>query len=88
MAKAEDKYKFPECLHPVSAALHMMGLDPSEMVIELPRDAWWQVRCELDRRYDRGLTRFDGRGMLSDDFACMGVRFRCRRSKLEQDLAK
>lgn len=73
------KYQFPDCLHPVGAALHMLGCSPAGMVVELPRDTWWKVRCEIDRRWPQFMQqRFDGRGALSDEFECMGMRFRAR----------
>jgi hypothetical protein len=74
---APEKFQFPICLHPISAALHMLGVNPGEMVIELPFEAWWAVRCEMDRKFP-GVHTFDGRGDLSDTFQVMGVKFRRR----------
>jgi hypothetical protein len=69
--------EFPECLHPISAALHMMGHDPNAMVIELPRRTWWEIKCAIERKYPSA-EPFNGRAMLSNEFHVMGVRFRAR----------
>ena len=76
----DSKYQFPTCLHPVSAALHMLGINPADMVIELPREQWWTVYCEMERRFarDNRSSPFDGRGPVPSEFICMGVRFRAR----------
>jgi hypothetical protein len=67
-------FDFPECMHALGAAFHMRRIDPQSVTITLPRDKWWDLRCELQRKLE-GLLRYDGRGALPDEFRYMGFRF-------------
>lgn len=69
-----DKFEFPNCMHALSAGMHMLRIDPHEVTISLPRDKWWSLHCEIERRF-RGFMRFDGRALAPEEFRYMGFRF-------------
>ena len=63
--------------HQLCAALHMDGIDPGEMEILLPHDAWWRLWTRLEQLH-RGLMKFDGRGFTPGQFKYMGVTYRVK----------
>jgi hypothetical protein len=68
-----DIYKFPTCIHVLSAALHRENVDPKKIVITMPFDEWWRLSCALQRK---DLCYFDGRGNLGDHFMYLGITFK------------
>ena len=69
-------YEFPNCMHILSAAMHMQNVDPHKVTISLPREAWWALWCALERKF-RNVMVFDGRGHQPDRFMYMGFTFKC-----------
>jgi hypothetical protein len=67
-----------EASHRLCIALHMQQIDPSEIEITLPFDAWWRMQSRLEQLY-RGLMTFDGRGAIPETFKYMGVTYRAKR---------
>lgn len=70
-----SNYRFPECMHALAAAMHIEGIDPSDMVIMLPKRKWWDLWIMLDTKYRSQIT-FDGRGLEPELFRYMGFTFR------------
>jgi hypothetical protein len=72
-----EEYSIQRASHRLCAALHMEGIDPSEIEIWLPKDAWWRLWMRLEQLH-RGLMPFDGRGLVPDQFKYMGVTYRVK----------
>ena len=72
---ADQKYRFPDCMHALAAAMHIEGIDPHAMVISLPERQWWDLWCALDRKYHHLMT-YSGRGLEPEQFQYMGFTFR------------
>ncbi|MBR0693659.1 hypothetical protein [Bradyrhizobium lablabi] len=66
--------------HKLCAALHMDGIDPKEIEILLPREAWWRMWTRLEQKH-RGMMQFDGRGTITDRFRYMGITYRVKETK-------
>lgn len=66
-----------EASHRLCAALHREFIDPADIEIALPRDAWWRMQSRLEQMH-RGLMVFDGRGAVPETFKYMGVTFRAK----------
>lgn len=64
-----------EASHRLCAALHENLIDPSEMVIYLPREQWWRLYNCLERKFP-GLMVYDGRGAFPSSFKYMGITYR------------
>lgn len=70
--------EFPNCMHSLAAAFHLMNVDPAGVVITLPREQWWKLQCQIESRF-RGLMTYDGRGgkdAVWHEFTYMGFKFR------------
>lgn len=63
--------------HRLCAALHADNIDPADVVVLLPRDAWWRLQTRLEQLYS-GFMKFDGRGLLKEEFQYMGITFRVK----------
>ena len=74
-------YEFPNCMHVLNAALHMLQIDPGCVTIELPFDQWWKLSQILQSKFS-GLMYFDGRQRELDSFKYMGFKFVCRKEKI------
>lgn len=71
-------YSIQHASHRLCASLHMDGIDPSEIEILLPYDAWWRLWTRLEQLH-RGLMTFDGRGpFVPVEFKYMGVKYRVK----------
>jgi hypothetical protein len=75
MAGSMSKFEFPDCMHAMAAAFHMQHVDPGCVTISLPRTKWWELLNAIDRKYQAGILRFDGRGPMTDRFQYMGFTF-------------
>lgn len=84
MAIDKKYYEFPECMHVLSVALHLEGVDPSTVIISMPHDSWFALWCSLDRKM-RGLMTYDGRGGMPRSFRYMGMTFK---SEINQPSSK
>lgn len=73
--KPMSDFEFPNCMHQMSAALHMQRIDPASVTITMPREDWWRLWCVLDSKY-RNLMTFDGRGAVPESFRYMGFTFK------------
>jgi hypothetical protein len=60
--------------HKLCAALHEDGINPYEVEISLPKEAWWRMWTRLEQ-LERGLMTFDGRGPISQSFQYMGIKY-------------
>lgn len=67
-------YEFPTCLHALSAALHINGIDPGLVTISLPVRDWWKLSQVLQTKF-KHLTFFDGRQHKLDSFMYLGFKF-------------
>jgi hypothetical protein len=70
-----DDFDFPNCMHAMSAGLHMCGINPQNVTISLPHPEWWRLYCALERKFG-SLMQFDGRGEEPGQFQYMGFIFR------------
>jgi hypothetical protein len=64
--------------HRLCAALHMDGIDPTDIEVHLPHDAWWRLWMRIEQLY-RGQMTYDGRGMIPENFKYMGVTYRVKK---------
>jgi hypothetical protein len=69
-----NEYSIEHASHRLCAALHMVNVDPADIEISLPYDAWWRLWTILESRH-RGLMNFDGRGIKPGAFQYMGVTY-------------
>lgn len=72
-----DQPAITEASHRLCAAFHMEGIDPAEVEVHMPREAWWRLQCRLEQIY-RGIMRYDGRGYQPDRFQFMGIVYRVK----------
>lgn len=63
--------------HGLCMALHKEFIDPADMEIRLPREAWWRLYNRLEQLH-RGLMKFDGRYELTAQFKYMGITYRVK----------
>lgn len=62
-------------MHGLAAALHAELIEPSAVVILLPRKNWWMLWCAIEAKY-KHVMLFDGRGATPDHFQYMGFTFK------------
>jgi hypothetical protein len=55
----------------------MDNIDPGDIEIVLPFNAWWRMQSRLEQLY-RGSMVFDGRGAIPETFKYMGVTYRSK----------
>lgn len=66
-----------DAMHQLCIALHTEKINPAEIEIALPREAWWHLQCRL-ASLNPSLSRFDGRGELATCFQYIGVTFKVK----------
>jgi hypothetical protein len=78
---SEPKHEMPPLLrasHQLCAALHADFIDPSDIEVHLPYDAWWRLMSKAEQ-YCFGSIPYDGRGILPEQFKFMGITYRVKR---------
>jgi hypothetical protein len=69
-----EKMPIEEASHQLCSALHLEGINPGDVEIRLPREAWWRMYILLEQRH-RGMMTFDGRGREPGKFQYMGITY-------------
>ncbi len=64
--------------HRLCAALHMDGIDPTDIEVHLPKAAWWRLWTRIDQLCLSPMV-FDGRGLMPEQFKYMGVTYRIKK---------
>lgn len=66
--------------HRLCAALHADCIDPADIEVHLPYDAWWRLWCRIEQLH-RGMMSYDGRDptIFPIEFKYMGVKYKAIR---------
>lgn len=66
--------------HRLCEALHADCINPQDMEIHLPYDAWWRLCCRIEQLH-RGMMQYDGRDprVMPIEFKYMGVTYKAKR---------
>lgn len=78
--KDYGEYEFPMCMHKLAAAMHIQGIDPSSITIQIPFSDWWKLQCALERKM-RGFMLYAGKGAIAEEFQYMGFRFTAKKGQ-------
>lgn len=77
MSNAEkdySEYEFPNCMHKLAASMHIQGIDPSTITIQIPFTDWWKLQCAIERKF-RGFMLHTGETALVEEFRYQGFKF-------------
>ena len=77
-----DHYEFPYCMHALASAMHRETINPADIEVSLPFDAWWGLWNTLERKF-RGMMRFTGHGLPPGQFLYMGFKFVVKEKPVE-----
>jgi hypothetical protein len=69
------EHSIERAVHRLCEALHRECINPSQMEILLPHDAWWRLWTRIEQLH-RGVMKFDGRGFPPQQFSYMGIIYR------------